>query len=241
LCKVTYGTGAFFLMNVGSKPKPSKHGLRTVAWRLNGRSTYAVEGAVFIAGAAVQWIRDGLKMISQSKEIETVAKEVPDSDGVFFVPALTGLGTPLWVPGARGLLGGLSRRSSRGHIARAVLEGIAHSVCDLIEALSVSSGTKPKGVRVDGGASLNDTLLAAQSRFLGIPLERPKDVETTARGAAMMAALGRGETTLEDLSKLESRYFRVEPRGRPTERKTLRTRWKKQLKACADLAVEADH
>jgi glycerol kinase len=224
-------------MNVGKKLKLPKAGLLTTAWKVSGRTTYAIEGAVFIAGAAVQWLRDGLKMISNSKEIESIAKEVPDSDGVFFVPALTGLGSPHWVPGARGLLGGLTRRTTRGHLARATLEGIAHSVCDLVESLAESSGTRPKVLRVDGGAAENETLLLAQSRLLGIRLERPADVETTARGAAMMAALGVGDQTLPSLGALESRRFKVEGVLKGSDRKKLRLLWKRRVQACVDLAV----
>lgn len=193
--KCTYGTGAFVLMNVGEHPVASKSGLlATAAWRLRAGepATYALEGSAFIAGAAVQWLRDGLGLIAAAPEIEPLARSVADSAGVIFVPALVGLGAPYWDPDARGLLCGLTRGTTRGHVARATLEAIANEVADLVEAMSADSGADVTRVRVDGGASANILLLEMQAALAGVRVERPRDVETTARGAAMLAALGVG-------------------------------------------------
>jgi glycerol kinase len=193
--KCTYGTGAFVLMNVGTHPVASKSGLlATAAWRLRGSdpATYALEGSAFIAGAAVQWLRDGLGLIASAPEIEPLARSVADTGGVVFVPALVGLGAPYWDPDARGLLCGLTRGTTRAHIARATLEAIANEVADLVEAMSADAGADVARVRVDGGASANVLLLEMQAALAGVRVERPRDVETTARGAAMLAALGAG-------------------------------------------------
>lgn len=190
--KVTYGTGAFLVMNTGSKIKRSKKGLSTVAWTLNGKTHYALEGSVFIAGAAVQWLRDELKLVEKSSDIESLAAQVKDSDGVFFIPALSGLGSPYWAPQAKGLLGGLTRRSSKSHIARACLEGVAASVADVAEGLAADAKIKLKNVSVDGGASANNILMQTQADLLRARVRRPLDVETSVRGAAYAAALGVG-------------------------------------------------
>ncbi|MBS1982864.1 MAG: glycerol kinase GlpK [Bdellovibrionales bacterium] len=190
--KVTYGTGAFLLMNTGSQAKKSKNGLSTVAWRINGKTTYALEGSVFIAGAAVQWLRDGLKLVEKSSEIESLAAQVKDTDGAFFIPALSGLGSPYWAPLARGVLGGLTRGTTKAHIARACLEGIAFSVGELLVSLRGDAKIGIKRLRVDGGASLNSILMQFQSDITGVRIQRPQDIESTARGAAYMAALGCG-------------------------------------------------
>lgn len=190
--KCTYGTGAFLLMNIGDKPRVSKNGLTTVGWRAGNRTTYALEGAVFIAGAAVQWIRDGLQLIETSSDVERLAGEVPDSDGVFFIPALSGLGSPYWFAQAKGLIGGLTRRSTKAHVARATLDGIAFSVAELAESLRKDSGASIKRLRVDGGASKNPLLMQRQADLSRVRIERPVDIESTARGAAAMAAWGVG-------------------------------------------------
>ncbi len=182
--KVTYGTGAFLVMNTGSQIKRSRKGLSTVAWTLNGKTSYALEGSVFIAGAAVQWLRDELKLVARSADIESLAAQVPDSDGVFFIPALSGLGSPYWAPHAKGLLGGLTRRSSAAHIARASLEGIAASIADVAEGLSQDAKLALKKISVDGGASANNILMQCQADLLRAQIQRPMDVETTVRGAA---------------------------------------------------------
>jgi glycerol kinase len=192
--KCTYGTGAFILQNVGVEAIEPSHGmLSTVAWRIAGKSTYAVEGAVFIAGAAVQWLRDGIEMIATAPEIEPLARSVESSEGVVFVSALTGLGAPHWVPDARGALLGITRGTTKAHVARATLDSLAFQVRDVFEAMAMNSGCAPLAkLRVDGGASANTLLLQLQANQLGVCLERPRNVESTAIGAAYLAGLGAG-------------------------------------------------
>jgi glycerol kinase len=191
--KVTYGTGAFALMNIGPKPILSANGLvTTAAWRIGGQMTYALEGSAFIAGAAVQWLRDGLGIIKSAKDIETLARKVPSSDGVVFVPALAGLGAPHWDHAARGSITGLTRGSTAAHLARATLEGIAFEVRDLLDAMSKDAKRPLKVLRVDGGAAENDLLMQFQADVADVAVERPVDVESTGRGAAMLAGIGSG-------------------------------------------------
>jgi glycerol kinase len=195
--KCTYGPGAFVLMNVGSKPIQSKHGLlATAAWRLRAGSepVYALEGSAFIAGAAVQWLRDGLGIIGSASEIEELARSVPDTGGVVFVPALVGLGAPYWDADARGLIAGITRGTTRAHLARATLDAVAQQIADLVEAMAADAGVTSHAMRmrVDGGASANRLLLELQASYAHVRVERPRDIETTARGAAMLAALGVG-------------------------------------------------
>ena len=209
--KCTYGTGAFVLRNTGSRAISSQHGLlSTVAWQMEGETTYAQEGSTFIAGAAVQWLRDGLGIIRGSSEIEALAASVPDSGGVVFVPALVGLGAPHWRPEARGLIRGITRGTTRAHIARATLEGIAFSVYELLEAMVEDGGEPVRLLRVDGGAAANDLLMSLQADLLGIPISRPSHLETTALGAAFLAGLGVGFwSSREELKKAwkEDRRF----------------------------------
>ncbi len=191
--KCTYGTGAFLLMQTGERPVPSTRGLlTTLGWQRPGETTYALEGSAFIAGAMVQWLRDGLGIIRQASEIEGLARSVPDSGGVVAVPALSGLGAPHWRPEARGLLCGLTRGTTRAHIARAVLEGIALQNCDLLGAMEADAGLRLSALRVDGGAAQNDLLMQLQADLLGVEIVRPKMLETTALGAALLAGLGVG-------------------------------------------------
>ncbi|MGZ5968404.1 MAG: glycerol kinase GlpK [Polyangiales bacterium] len=193
--KCTYGTGAFVLMNVGDKPRASKSGLlATAGWKVKDHKVYALEGAAFVAGAAVQWLRDGLQIISSAGEIEALARSVHDAGGVAFVPALVGLGAPYWDPDARGLIAGITRGTTRAHLARATLDAIAHEVADLVEAMAADAGVgqQQMRMRVDGGASQNRLLLELQASYGKVHVERPRDIETTARGAAMLAALGVG-------------------------------------------------
>jgi glycerol kinase len=205
MAKCTYGTGAFVLMNVGKKPIQSHQGLlSTLAWRLNKQNTYALEGSVFVAGAAVQWLRDGLQLFKTSAEIEGLAAEVPDSGGVIFVPALTGLGAPHWRPEARGMLSGLTRGTTKAHIARATLEGIALQVHDLLHAMAQDKGSAVSDLRVDGGAAANNLLVQLQADLLQKSIVRPKIVETTAMGAAYLAALGIG--MFSDLKEIQSAW-----------------------------------
>jgi glycerol kinase len=191
--KCTYGTGAFLLVNTGSEPTRSEHGLvTTIGWRIGDRTTYALEGSAFVAGSAVQWLRDQLRIIKTAGEVEALAKQVESSDGVVFVPALTGLGAPHWDPEARGLLCGLTRGSSAAHIARATLEGIAFQIADLAHAMANDAGRGLRRMRVDGGASMNTLLMQFQADLLDIDIERPSNVETTALGAAYLAGLAVG-------------------------------------------------
>ncbi len=191
--KCTYGTGAFLLMNTGTTPVASKRGLlTTVGWKIGGETTYALEGSAFVAGAAVQWLRDGLGIISNATEIEALAKTVSDNGGVTFVPALAGLGAPHWNPHARGLISGLDRGVNRGHIARAALEGIALQNADILDAMVADSGVNLSGLKVDGGAAANNLLMQYQADILDVPIVRPKMLETTALGAALLAGLGVG-------------------------------------------------
>jgi len=192
--KCTYGTGAFILMNTGDAPVASKSGLlTTVAWKLStGELRYALEGSAFIAGAAVQWLRDGLQFFSSATEIEALAGSVPDSGGVILVPAFAGLGAPHWRPEARGTLSGLTRGTTRAHIARATLEGIALQNVDILRAMERDAGRPLTTLKVDGGASANDLLMQFQSDVLGVEISRPELVETTALGAAFLAGLGTG-------------------------------------------------
>jgi glycerol kinase len=191
--KCTYGTGAFVLANVGDRPRASSKGLlTTVAWKVGDDVAYALEGSAFIAGAAVQWLRDGLGFIQSAAEIEALARTVPTSGGVMFVPALSGLGAPHWDPHARGMLSGITRGTTRAHIARAALEGIAHEVADLVESMSTDLGRPVAKMRVDGGAAANDLLMQLQSDLTDVVIERPRELESTARGAAMLAGVGSG-------------------------------------------------
>ena len=191
--KCTYGTGAFVLLNTGHARVPSHNGLlTTVAWRLGGQTTFAHEGSAFITGAAVQWLRDGLGVITTAAEIEALAASVPDSGGVVFVPALAGLGAPHWRPEARGLISGISGGTTKAHLARAVLEGVALQIGDILTAMSADAGQPLRALRVDGGAARNDLLMQAQADILGVEIRRPTVLETTALGAAFLAGLGAG-------------------------------------------------
>jgi glycerol kinase len=217
--KCTYGTGAFILMNTGAEPVASRSGLvTTVAWKLapelGGELAYALEGSAFIAGAAVQWLRDGLGLISSAAEVEALAQTVPDSGGVIVVPAFTGLGAPHWRPNARGTITGLTRGTNRGHLARATLEGIALQNVDILRAMERDSGRNLRTLKVDGGASANDLLMQFQSDVLGVAISRPELVETTALGAAFLAGLGAGVWKSKDEIR---RTWRENRRFTPSE------------------------
>ena len=191
--KCTYGTGAFILMNTGERAVPSENGLlTTVGWRLNGTTTYALEGSAFIAGAAVQWLRDQLGIINSAEEIEALAASVPDAGGVVFVPALAGLGAPHWRPDARGTFTGISGYTTKAHIARAVLEGIALQIADILGAMEADAGLRLSGLKVDGGAARNNLLMQFQADILRTPAIRPTVLETTALGSAFLAGLAVG-------------------------------------------------
>lgn len=193
MVKNTYGTGCFILLNTGEKPFFSKNNLiTTIAWQINGKTTYALEGSIFIAGAVVQWLRDGLKIIKNSSEIEALASQVEDSGDLYFVPSFTGMGAPHWDQYARGLMVGISRGTSRAHIARAALEGIAFQAMDVMHVMKLDTGMKIKELRVDGGASANNLLMQFQADILQTTVIRPKVIETTALGAAYLAGLATG-------------------------------------------------
>jgi glycerol kinase len=189
----TYGTGSFVLTNTGRTPVVSDRLLTTVAWmKPDGEVVYALEGPVFVTGAAVQWLRDGLQVIGSAPEVEALARTVPDSDGLVFVPALAGLGAPHWDPDARGTLHGVTRSTTRAHLARATLDAIAFQVRDVVDAMTDEAGLSVPAVQVDGGASANDLLCQLQADQLGVPVQRPRVQETTALGAAFLAGLGSG-------------------------------------------------
>ena len=231
MAKNTYGTGCFALMNTGSDARRSRHRLlTTVACRRDARDTYALEGGVFMGGATVQWLRDGLGIISRSDEIEALAASVPDTGDVYLVPAFAGLGAPQWDPAARGTIVGLTRGSTRAHIARAALEGIAFQTADLIDAMQRDCGHPLSELRVDGGAARNDLLLQFQADLLGVPVLRPTNTETTAFGAAALAGLGAGlwenESEIASLWKLDRRF---EPRMSRDAASARRARWSEAL------------
>jgi len=208
--KCTYGTGAFALMNIGTKVVLSQHGLvTTAAWKIGKETTYALEGSAFIAGAAVQWLRDGLGLIKEAKEIEALAARVPSSDGVCFVPALAGLGAPYWDQDARGTITGLTRGTTAAHLARATLEGIALEVWDLLSAMTDDAKQPLTTLKVDGGAAANDLLMQFQADIANVNVERPVDIESTGRGAAMLAGVGAGLMDLANATKMRSvdRHF----------------------------------
>ncbi|MCW2586805.1 MAG: glycerol kinase [Frankiales bacterium] len=209
--KCTYGTGSFVLVNTGGTPVLSERLLTTVAWMApDGTLTYALEGAVFVTGAAVQWLRDGLQVIQTATEVESLARAVPDSGGVVFVPALTGLGAPHWDPDARGTVLGITRGTTRAHLARATLDAIAFEVRDVIDAMTTEAGCEVPALQVDGGASGNDLLCQLQADQLGVPVQRPEVRETTALGAAFLAGLGTGvwssRAELVDTWRLDRRF-----------------------------------
>jgi glycerol kinase len=237
--KNTYGTGSFLLMNTGQELKRSTHRLlSTVAWKIDERLDYALEGSVFISGAAVEWLRDGLGIIESVQDVESLASSVRDTGGVTVVPALTGLGAPHWDAAARGTILGLTRGSTPAHIARATLEAIAFQTRDVIDAMSADSGIPVTSLRVDGGAARNDLLMQIQADVLGVPVMRPQNVETTAVGAAFLAGLGCGlwpdQATLMDRWAVE-RVF--EPRISDADRQSRYAIWQLAVDRSRDWAV----
>ncbi len=218
MVKNTYGTGCFLLMNTGNEAVYSKNNLlTTVAWKINGEVSYALEGSVFVGGAAIQWLRDGLKIIHDSSEVSTLAETVEDNGGVYFVPALTGLGAPYWDQYARGTIIGVTRGTTDGHIARATLEGIAFQVYDIVKAMEADAGTQSTELRVDGGASASDMLMQIQSDLFGFKIIRPKTLETTALGAAYLAGLAVG--FWESIDEIQSQWI-IEKEFTPKEDKS---------------------
>ena len=231
--KCTYGTGAFLLQNVGTEPVVSKHGLlTTVAWKIGPETNYALEGSAFIAGAAVQWLRDQMKLIEKASDIEALAKTVKDSGDVVFVPALAGIGAPHWRPEARGLVAGLHRGTTAGHLARALLEGIAFQIHDLAEAMMKDAGKSAPTFRVDGGASANDLLMQFQADLLDLPVERPRMLETTALGAAFLAGLAAGVwSSRDEIGRSFKVGKRFEPKMKPEERERHLEKWRRAVAA----------
>jgi glycerol kinase len=213
MVKNTYGTGCFVLMNTGDKPVSSNNNLiTTIAWRLNEQTSYALEGSIFVGGAIVQWLRDGLKIINSSSEIEALAAQVPDTGDVYFVPALTGLGAPYWDQYARGTIVGISRGTTVAHIARAALEGIAYQTMDVINAMILDAGVGLKELRVDGGAASNNLLMQFQANVLSHSVIRPRITETTALGAAYLAGLAVGYwKSVEDVKNQWSVDMKFDP------------------------------
>lgn len=233
MVKNTYGTGCFMVMNTGKEVIPSKNNLvSTVAWQLNGETTYALEGSIFIAGAVVQWLRDGLGVIRTSPEVEKLAREVNDSDGVYLVPAFAGLGAPYWNQDARGTMVGITRGTTAAHIARAALDSIAYQTLDVLKAMEADSGLDIPELRVDGGATANDLLMQIQANLLQANVVRPKVTETTALGAAYFAGLATG--FWEDVSSLEQQWQedrQFAPDLAAEEAETLLAGWKKAIHA----------
>ncbi len=232
--KCTYGTGAFLLLHTGSEPVRSKAGLLTSpGCQIGARPVYVLEGSAFIAGAAVQWLRDGLGLIRRSSDIEALAAQVPDSGGVTFVPALAGLGAPHWRPEARGAFFGLTRGSTRAHLARAVLEGIALQVGDLAAAAMQDAGRRLRMLKVDGGASANDLLMQLQANVLGASIVRPRQLETTALGAAFLAGLGVGMwSSPKEIERVWEEERRFRPQLAPKARAEWQRQWRESVKRC---------
>lgn len=233
MIKNTYGTGCFMLMNTGENPVFSNNNLlTTVAWKVNGITHYALEGSVFIAGAVVQWLRDGLGIIRHSAEVETLAATVTSSDGVYIVPAFTGLGAPHWNPGARGSMFGITRGTTNGHIARAALESIAFQTMDVLKAMEADSGIAIKELRVDGGATANDLLMQFQSDILNTKVLRPTVTETTALGAAYLAGLAVGYwNNIEEIQQQWLVDKQFTPAMQEQDRDKLTKGWHKAINA----------
>jgi len=231
MVKCTYGTGSFMLLNTGDKPVPSKNRLlTTIAWKIGDRTEYALEGSVFIAGAVVQWLRDELQIIRTAAEIEELAGSVPDTAGVYVVPAFSGLGAPHWDQYARGTILGLTRGSSRAHIARAALEGIAFQIVDIISAMESDSGVALSELRVDGGAARNNLLMQIQADLLGVPVTRPANPETTVLGSAYLAGLAVGYwPDGESIAKQWQADARFSPAIGAEERRRRNAGWAKAL------------
>ncbi len=227
MAKCTYGTGAFILLHTGDAPRPSGFGmLTTVAWSIGGRAEYALEGSAFIAGAAVQWLRDGLGLIANASEIEALASSVPDTGGVYFVPALSGLGAPHWRPEARGVITGLTGGTTKAHLARATLEGIALQIDDILRSMSKDLGAPLAELRVDGGAARNDLLMQRQADLLGVTCVRPRVLETTGLGSGLLAGLAVGLwRDRDEVARAWAEERRFEPSGAPSEIEATRAGW----------------
>jgi len=241
MAKNTYGTGCFMLMNTGEKMVKSNSGLlTTIAWGIDGKVTYALEGSIFIAGAAVQWLRDSMKMIDDSPDSEFFAEKVVDSEGVVVVPAFAGLGAPYWDMYARGAIFGLTRGSGKSHIIRATLESLAYQTRDVLDAMHKDSGIELQSLNVDGGACANNLLMQFQSDILGVPVERPKVIETTALGAAYLAGLAVGYWNKEDIANKWQLDKKFTPNMGEDEKKKLYHRWQVAVKRTMDWENEVN-
>lgn len=238
--KNTYGTGCFLLMNTGEKPVFSKNGLvTTIAWGLDGKVEYALEGSVFVAGAAIQWLRDEMKIIDNSPDSEYFASQVKDTNGCYVVPAFTGLGAPYWDQYARGCIVGLTRGVNKNHIIRATLESLAYQVSDVISAMQADSGINLSALKVDGGASANNFLMQFQADIIGAPVNRPVCVETTAMGAAYLAGLAVGYWKNKEDVKQNWAFDRIfKPEMSASEREKILRGWKKAVRCSFDWAKE---
>jgi glycerol kinase len=237
MAKNTYGTGSFVLLNSGPVPPPAPDGLlATVAWGLGDQVAYALEASIFVTGAAVQWLRDGLGIIDEAGETEALAASLEGNDGVYFVPALTGLGSPHWDPYARGTIVGLTRGSGRAHLARAALEAIAYETVDAVRAQEAACGERLELLRADGGATVNRWLMQFQADFLGVPVSVPEIAETTALGAAYLAGIATGVWTLEQVGEMWREADRFEPRMGEDERQQLLADWHRALERSREWA-----
>ena len=231
MAKSTYGTGCFMLLNTGEEAVRSKHRLLTTpAWRIGGRTTYALEGSIFIAGAAIKWLRDGLGVIAHASETDSLATQVPDNHGIYMVPAFVGLGAPHWDPEARGAIYGLTLNASAAHLARAALEAVAYQTLDLIEAMIADGASSPAEIRLDGGMAANAWLCQFLADILQVPVERPRNLETTALGAAFHAGLATGVwPNLDALSRIWARQDAFRPEIAPELRNNLISGWKRAV------------
>jgi glycerol kinase len=239
MAKATFGTGAFVVMNCGAKGGSGEGVLTTIAWQLPGEPVqYALEGSIFIAGAAIEWLKEGLGLIGSAAEVEALARSVADTAGVYFVPALSGLGTPYWDPYARGVIAGLTRGSNRAHLARAALEAIAFQTVDAIRAMERASSVSLRELRVDGGATRNDLLLELQADLLGVPVLRPRCTETTSLGAAWLAGIGAGVLDADSVARNWALDRRFEPGMESGRREELCRGWQKSVRLSLGFAKE---
>ncbi len=241
MCKNTYGTGCFVLMNTGKNPVRSQNNLiTTIGWRIDGQPRYALEGSVFVGGAVVQWLRDEMKLVQKSSETEAIAQEIPDNGNVYFVPAFTGLGAPHWDMYSRGTIVGLTRGTGRAHIVRAALESIAYQSADVIHAMAADSSMKSTVLLVDGGASANNFLMQFQADILGVRVQRPKVIETTAMGAAMLAGRAVGLWNDSDLRALQKPDREFVPNMDDVTREHYLRQWQRAIERSREWALEQE-
>ena len=236
MAKATYGTGCFLLLNTGETAVASENRLLTTpAYRIGGKTTYALEGSIFVAGAAIKWLRDGIGVITHARETDDMATRVPDSHGVYMVPAFVGLGAPHWDPDARGAIFGLTLGTTQAHLARAALEAVGYQTLDLLDAMTQDGAVRPEGLRIDGGMAANDWLCKFLADLLEVPVERPDDLETTARGAAFHAGLAVGLWSgLDELSAIWSRDALFSPDMTAEHRAPLVAGWRDALRRTLD-------